>query len=101
MGTRVTSTIDRPPDSLEINTTSSSNAVCLTLKQWLIVGILAMLMILFVPGLWRRLEKFEPGPDYRIPYELSADYWLYDRNARLAAGRYPVLLVGDSVIWGE
>ncbi|HEV3256494.1 MAG TPA: hypothetical protein VG013_06430, partial [Gemmataceae bacterium] len=40
-------------------------------------------------------------PDYRVPYDLSNDYWLYDRYARLAASEYDTLLIGDSVIWGQ
>ena len=51
------------------------------------------------PTLWKQVEKFEIEPDYRIPYELSNDYWLYDRYCRLAAG--DTLLLGDSVIWGQ
>src|SRR5262249_12557312 len=33
--------------------------------------------------------------------DLSNDYWLYDRYARLAATGCDALVVGDSVVWGE
>jgi hypothetical protein len=69
--------------------------------QWVGVGLFALAMVLYAPVLWQRLEKFDLEPDYRMPYDLSADYWLYDRYARLAASRYDTLLVGDSVVWGQ
>jgi hypothetical protein len=36
-----------------------------------------------------------------MPYDLTSDYWLYDRYAGLAAERYDAFLIGDSVIWGQ
>jgi hypothetical protein len=53
------------------------------------------------PRLWQQVEPFPPEPDYRMPHDLSNDYWLYERYARLAAGRYDTVLLGDSVVWGE
>ena len=29
---------------------------------------------------WKHIERFDTGPDYRIPYALSSDYWLYQRR---------------------
>ena len=46
-------------------------------------------------------ETFRSDPDYRIPHDLSNDYWLYDRDTRAAARQNEILLIGDSVIWGE
>jgi hypothetical protein len=45
--------------------------------------------------------------DYRVPYELSNDYWLYRQHLEAAAESPegdpapPVFVIGDSVIWGE
>ncbi|HEV3084451.1 MAG TPA: hypothetical protein VGY66_32110 [Gemmataceae bacterium] len=85
----------------ELDTAARSNAIQLSGRQWLGVGLLAMAMIVMAPTLWKQVEKFDPEPDYRMPYELSNDYWLYDRYSRLAAQRANVLLLGDSVIWGQ
>ena len=41
------------------------------------------------------------GHDYRMPHDLSEDYWLYERFAGLAAQHDETLLIGDSVVWGE
>ena len=55
---------------------------------------------LLAPVIWKRIETFAPGHDYRIPYALSNDYWLYQRRLKaLDAQQIPIL--GDSVVWGE
>ena len=59
------------------------------------------MIVMFAPALWRRAEKFALEPDYRIPHDLSNDYWLYGCFAGLAADHDDTLLIGDSVIWGE
>ncbi len=69
--------------------------------EWLVAGLLAAALFVFVPRLWSGLERFEPGPDYRLPYQLSSDYWLYNHYCRWACSRYDVLVVGDSVVWGH
>src|SRR6185436_10831769 len=42
----------------------------------------------------------DTGPDYRIPYALSKDYWLFQRRLEQVAPTNIVVL-GDSVVWGE
>ncbi len=76
------------------------NEVRLSLRQWVVVfGILAFVVTL-TPALWKKLERFETGLDYRIPYALSKDYWLYERRLQRLEPTNIVML-GDSVIWGE
>ncbi len=86
-----------PPD---VDVTTFSNAIRLTGREWLLVGLFAVLL-LFLPSLWKHWEPLELEPDYRMPHDLSNDYWLFERYADLAAAKYDVLLLGDSVIWGE
>jgi hypothetical protein len=78
-----------------------SNAMRLTGPQWLGLGLFAVFILVFAPSLWQRAETFALEPDYRIPHDLSNDYWLYERFAGLAAQHFDTLLVGDSVVWGE
>jgi hypothetical protein len=78
-----------------------SNGIRLTRREWLGLGLFAVVIVVFTPALWRRTEKFALEPDYRIPHDLSNDYWLYECFAGLAADHYDTLLVGDSVVWGE
>ena len=78
----------------------SSNCVRLSPSEWLIVAIIFSAIFCFAPTLGERVEKFEPEPDYRLPYDLSSDYWLYERYCRWACSRYETLVVGDSVVLG-
>ncbi|MHC4189324.1 MAG: hypothetical protein ACYTBX_13200 [Planctomycetota bacterium] len=85
-----------------------SNYVRLPGRGWIIVGIVFSAIFGLAPALWERFEKFEPEPNYRLPYESSSDYWLYDRYCRWACSRYSAgrlmaetLVVGDSVVWGH
>ncbi|RMF20490.1 MAG: hypothetical protein D6760_11460, partial [Deltaproteobacteria bacterium] len=76
------------------------NAPRLTVRQWLAVLAVVLVVTLGLPRLWPRLEQFDTPADYRLPYALSEDYWLYEqRLRRLAPDQIPV--IGDSVVWGE
>jgi hypothetical protein len=78
-----------------------SNSMRLTGGEWVVVGLFTLALVVLAPSLWAHVEKFEMEPDYRIPHDLSNDYWLYDRYARQAVAHYDTVLIGDSVIWGE
>jgi hypothetical protein len=90
-----------PPPPSEPEAPDFSNAIRLTGKEWIAVGIFTIALILGAAPLAERLEKFEVEPDYRMPYDLSNDYWLYERYSRLAASQYDTLIFGDSVVWGQ
>ncbi len=89
----------RVPSNVEVP--YGSNCVRLSPREWLIIGIFVSALFYSMPMLWERIERFEPAPDYRLPYELSSDYWLYDRYCRWACSRYETLVIGDSVVWGH
>ncbi|MHC4596314.1 MAG: hypothetical protein ACYS9C_08780 [Planctomycetota bacterium] len=79
----------------------SSNCVRLPGREWVIIGIVLLAIFCLAPALWERFEKFEPEPDYRLPYELGEDYWLYNRYCQWACSVYETLVIGDSVVWGH
>lgn len=85
---------------MEISTLSS-NSIKLEWKSWLLVIIPVAAIIFLTPIIWRGLENFTPSDDYRLPYTLSDDYWMFNRWSRYACSKYPILVMGDSVIWGE
>ncbi len=85
----------------ELNVPYGSNSIRLSGREWIFAGILCSALFLIGPRLWTRVEKFQPEPDYRLPYQLSSDYWLYSRYCRWACSRYDTLIVGDSVVWGH
>ena len=76
------------------------NEVRLRLRQWIVALGIVLVVVTLTPSVWKRLERFDTGPDYRIPYDLSKDYWLYEhRLERLASTN--IVMLGDSVVWGE
>ena len=89
------SAIQGPPTPFGVN------EVRLDARQWLIVFVMLACVSWLVPRLWNKLERFDTGPDYRVPYELSKDYWLYQRRLHQAVAPGKVTLLGDSVVWGE
>src|SRR5712671_4706615 len=76
------------------------NAMRLSARQWLAVAGIVAVVLLATSPIWNKLERFEIGPDYRMPYTLSKDYWLYERRLQRLSPTNIVVL-GDSVIWGE
>ena len=81
--------------------TFSSNAIRLTNKELLITGVIAILVILFaIPLLWQVAEEVKMGDDFRLAYDYRDDYWVYEQCANEAVKKYPVVFIGDSVIWG-
>lgn len=79
----------------------SSSALCLSAKQWLLTLVLMILLCVSIPRLWPSIEDFKPGHDYRMPYALSDDYWLYSRYCQWVAHNCDVAVVGDSAAWGH
>ncbi len=77
------------------------NAMRLDAKHWLAALAILLGCFLGLPRIWKQIERFDTGPDYRIPYLLSKDYWLYQRRLEQIADRMKVPVLGDSVIWGE
>ncbi|MBL7153597.1 MAG: hypothetical protein ISS79_07750 [Phycisphaerae bacterium] len=79
----------------------SSNCLRLSLGEWFVAAIVVIAVGCLAPVLWQRVEKFEPGLDYRLAYDLSNDYYHFQRYAEWAARRYDTLIIGDSVVWGH
>jgi hypothetical protein len=78
-----------------------SHAVRLSGREWLVVAGTLLLLVGLGPTIWAGIEGFHPGPDYRVPYALSNDYWLYNRYCRRTCEQEKILVVGDSVVWGH
>ena len=76
------------------------NEVRLNARHWAVAFGIMLLVTTLTPSLWKKWERFDTGPDYRIPYALSKDYWLYERRLQRLSPTHIVVL-GDSVVWGE
>jgi hypothetical protein len=77
------------------------NEMRLNWRLWLSVIVILVAAIFLTPRIWKHIEKFDVASDYRIPYTLSKDYWLYQRRLQQSAKPTDILVLGDSVIWGE
>jgi hypothetical protein len=73
----------------------------LTPRQWLAALAIVAIILIATPKLWKKAEHFDTSADYRIPYALSKDYWLYERRLDDRLDPSSIVLLGDSVIWGE
>jgi hypothetical protein len=91
----------KDPPTPGLDRIAFSNGVRLSAAQWLGLAAFTGLLAFVAPWAWKQLEEFALEPDYRMPRELSDDYWFYERYAGLAAEEYDALVLGDSVIWGE
>jgi hypothetical protein len=77
------------------------NEIRLNARQWAAAFLITAIVLLLTPWVWKHLERFETGSDYRISYQLSKDYWLYGRLVDQVVNQDKILLLGDSVVWGE
>jgi len=76
------------------------NEVRLNARRWAVVVGVLLLVATLTPMLWKKLEHFNTGTDYRVPYALSKDYWLYARRLQ-QLDPTNIVVLGDSVVWGE
>ena len=77
------------------------NEMRLDARQCALALALILLAVWLTPPLWKGVERFPTGPDYRIPYDLSKDYWLYERRLQDKIAPRDIVMLGDSVVWGE
>ncbi len=87
----------KPP----LGVTQMVNEMRLNSRQCALALAILVLALLLTPWFWKRVERFDTGPDYRIPYDLSKDYWLYQRRLEDKIDPRSIVMLGDSVVWGE
>jgi len=79
----------------------SSNTFRLNFKELAVTGAVIVIGVLFLlPFVWSKAENIRTGSEFRISYDSRDDYWVYKKWADKAAEEYPVIFLGDSVVWG-
>jgi hypothetical protein len=79
----------------------SSNAVRLSIREWCALFVVLGLATFLGGGLWKRIEAFDPPVDYRIPFGLSEDYWLFNLYCGWLSEENKTPVFGDSFVWGQ
>lgn len=79
----------------------SSNAVRLSPRQWMLVCLFLGVICGSAPKIWQPFEPLAPEADYRIPYQLSNDYWIASRVCERSHQPGKIPIIGDSVVWGH
>ncbi len=79
----------------------SSNAIRLSNKELILSAVIFAVIVFFaVPFIWKAFEDIKTDGEFRLSYNFRDDYWIYKRWADKAAEKYPVVFLGDSVVWG-
>jgi len=73
----------------------------LSWREWLVAGCVVIIFVCVWPRIWQSIEPADWTPDSRAPYAMSRDYWQFDRSLDLTSAKQPIVLLGDSVVWGE
>ncbi len=79
----------------------NSNSIRLKLGEWVVAAFMIGAVFAFMPALWESREKVDFGCNYRVPYEMSNNYWFISRWVRHASDKKPIVIIGDSVVWGH
>jgi hypothetical protein len=69
--------------------------------EWLGVALGLVLLGVVAGPTWNTLEAFDPPGDYRIPFDYSEDYWLFNRYCGEVGESEKSLVIGDSFVWGQ
>ncbi|MHC4527083.1 MAG: hypothetical protein ACYS29_04325 [Planctomycetota bacterium] len=78
----------------------NSNTVRLSPAEWVVTIVILAIVLSAWPRIWRSLEESDTPTNFRLAHDYRDDYWLFSRWAGKASQEYPVLFLGDSVIWG-
>lgn len=79
----------------------SSNAIRLSGREWAVVVLVLAAALSLLPARWPAVGRQFAFPDYRLPMELSSDYWMFRQWADFSQNHYRAVVLGDSVVWGQ
>jgi len=79
----------------------SSNSVRLSWREWAVAASALLAVLWLLPAAWPARGRELSRPDYRLPVELSDDYWMFRQWAEHSGKHYLAVALGDSVIWGQ
>lgn len=84
-----------------VSVLQNSNSIRLSGREWAIAALVLFAVLALLPMLWPATGTQFSRADYRLPSDLSSDYWMFRQWARYSRVHYPAVILGDSVIWGQ
>jgi hypothetical protein len=91
-------------DSGELRSPAGAALPCwirLSAREWLLAVLLSAAALYLLPMLWPGMGTHFSRPDYRLPGELSSDYWMFRKWCQYTHARHEAVVLGDSVVWGQ
>ncbi|MGD0112887.1 MAG: hypothetical protein ABSD48_13590 [Armatimonadota bacterium] len=82
-------------------TFQNANPIRLAPREWALTALLCLGGICLLPLALPLAGTRLPRPDYRVPGELGSDYWMFRQWSQYAHDKYTVMVLGDSVVWGQ
>jgi len=79
----------------------SSNSIRLSWREWALAALICLGVLYLLPALWPAAGTRLSRPNYRLPGDLSNDYWMFGKWSEYSHSRYQAVVLGDSVIWGQ
>lgn len=73
----------------------------LSVRGWSGVLVVFVLVVIGLPRAWVAVESFDPELNWRQPTRVAEDYWQIHRWLRAAERKESIVILGDSVVWGE
>jgi hypothetical protein len=70
-------------------------------REWCVTIVVVLVLACSVSSFWKRVEPLNTTEDFRVPFTWSDDYWTYQRHVDQNADPNRILVLGDSVVWGE
>lgn len=79
----------------------NSNSIRLSWREWAITAFVFLAVAVLLPMFWPATGTQFSRADYRLPSDLSSDYWMFRQWMQYSLAHYPAVILGDSVIWGQ
>lgn len=83
------------------DTSCDESPLRLNAREWCATILIALFIAGSASSIWKRVEPLDTSADFRVPFTWSDDYWTYQRHVEHSLRMEKILVLGDSVVWGE
>ncbi|MFB3882746.1 MAG: hypothetical protein ACE149_15885 [Armatimonadota bacterium] len=79
----------------------NSNPIRLSWPEWAVALAVVTALLWLLPAALPMAGERLSRADYRLPSELSGDYWMFEKWSQYSRTAYRAAVLGDSVVWGQ